>query len=473
MSSLFQAANNLTTTDNGVAAFKSTTNACLDYFFHAPALRGNPAEAMRKFSAAYAENPELALRILQWLRDVRGGAGVRQLFLDVLSFHSVGKETIPQEVLVKLVHKVPEIGRFKDLLCFAGTRMEEEAFTIIKTALEAGNGLCAKWMPRQGEVANKLRKFLGIKTPKEYRKLLVSLSDTVEQKICAQEWDQIAFDKLPSLAAKRYQSLFNKHAAERYAQYKADLEVGDTKVNAATLYPHDCIVATKHGDEAVAQAQWNALPNYLEGVEDRILPVVDVSPSMDCGAGTGSNYQRSAITCMDVAIALGLYLSERNEGIFHNKFVTFHSNPTFVQVSGSLRERFNQAKRSAWGGSTNLERTFEVLLNAAVTHNLPEDQMPTKILILSDMQFDQAVYRPTESLFQNIEKQYADAGYKRPQIVFWNINSSGGNVPITLGMGGTGLVSGFSPSVMKGVLSGELDPMNMMMSIVGNPRYDL
>ena len=144
-----------------------------------------------------------------------------------------------------------------------------------------------------------------------------------------------------------------------------------------------------------------------------------------------------------------------------------------MQVSGSLRERFNQAKRSAWGGSTNLERTFEVLLNAAVTHNLPEDQMPTKILILSDMQFDQAVYRPTESLFQNIEKQYADAGYKRPQIVFWNINSSGGNVPITLGMGGTGLVSGFSPSVMKGVLSGELDPMNVMMSIVGNPRYDL
>lgn len=472
MSSLFQAANNYTQTDNGATAFKSTMSACLDYFFHAPALRGNPSEAMRKFGAAYSENPELALRILQWLRDVRGGAGVRQLFLDVLQFHSIGKETIPNEVMVKLVHKTPEIGRFKDLLCFAGTRMEEEAFTVIKTALEAGNGLCAKWMPRQGEVANKLRKFLGIKTPKEYRKLLVSLSDTVEQKICAQEWDQIAFDKLPSLAAKRYQSLFNKHAAERYAQYKADLEVGDTKVNAATLYPHDCIVAMRHGDTAVAQAQWNALPNYLEGVEDRILPVVDVSPSMDVGAGTGS-HQRAAISCMDVAIALGLYLSERNEGLFHNQFVTFHSNPTFVTVSGSLEERFHQAKRSAWDGSTNLERTFQMLLKAAVDHKLPESDMPTKILILSDMQFDSAVGRQSETLFQNIDKQYADAGYKRPQIIFWNINSSGANVPVTLGTGGSGLVAGFSPSVMKGVLSGELDPMNMMMSIIGNPRYNL
>lgn len=468
MTSLFQATNNLTETTNGAGAFKSTTNACLDYFFHAPALRGNPSQAMLKFSAAYSENPELALRILQWLRDVRGGAGVRQLFLDVLGFHSVGKETIPSDLMIKLIHKIPEIGRFKDLLVFSGTRFEADAFYVIQSALLAGNGLCAKWMPRQGEVANKLRKYLGIKTPKAYRKMLVEMSDTVEQKICAKEWDEIAFEKLPSLAAKRYQSLFNKHAAERYAAYKSALEVGDTKVNAATLYPHDCIIAMKHGDRVVSQAQWDALPNYMEGCVDRILPVVDVSGSMGAGAG-GS----TTVTCMDVAIALGLYLAERNEGIFKDLFVTFSSSPTFFKAEGTLMERYQNTLRAPWGYNTNLEAVFTLLLRAAVEHKLPETEMPTKILVLSDMQFDQGLSNPSETMFRNIEKQYADAGYTRPQIIYWNIKSSGSNVPVTTGTGGSGLVSGFSPSVMKGVLSGELDPMNMMMSIVGNPRYDL
>lgn len=472
MSQLFQAANNYTTTTNGATAFTSTLNRNLDFFFHAPAMRGKDVSDL--FTKAYREDPNLALRIVQWLRDIRGGAGVRQLFLDILSLGVIEKDS-----LVKLIHKIPEIGRYKDLLVFVGTDFEEEAFTVIAQSLvhneKNDQALCAKWMPRQGEAANKLRKFLGIKTPKEYRKMLVSLSDTVEQKICAREWDKIAFDKLPSLAAKRYQALFNKHAAEAYATYKESLEVGDAKVNASTLYPHDCIVSMRNGDRTVTQAQWDSLPNYLEGTDDRILPVVDVSPSMECGAGSGSpaRARPNETSCMDVAIALGLYLSERNEGIFHNQLVTFHSSPSFVTVSGSLLERFNQAKRSAWGGSTNLERTFQVLLKAAVDHKIQESEMPTKIIILSDMQFDRAIYGSSETLFQNIDKQYADAGYIRPQIIFWNINSSGANVPVTLGTGGTGLVSGFSPSVLKGVLSGELDPINMMLSIVGNERYDL
>lgn len=467
MSQLFQAANNYTTTTNGATAFTSTLNRNLDFFFHAPAMRGKDVSDL--FTKAYREDPNLALRIVQWLRDIRGGAGVRQLFLDILSLGIIEKDS-----LTKLIHKIPEIGRYKDLLVFVGTDFEEEAFTVIAQSLihneKNDQALCAKWMPRQGEAANKLRKFLGIKTPKDYRKLLVSLSDTVEQKICAREWDKIAFDKLPSLAAKRYQALFNKHAAEAYAAYKESLEVGEAKVNASTLYPHDCIVSMRNGDRTVTQAQWDSLPNYLDGTDDRILPVVDTSGSMGCGAG--GDY-RSSVTCMDVAIALGLYLSERNEGIFHNKFVTFSDRPTFHEVQGSLYERYTRALRSPWGMSTNLEAVFELLLKAAVDHKLPESEMPTKILILSDMQFNCVRGGTNETLYQNIEKRYADAGYKRPQIIFWNINSSGSNVPVTATTGGTGLVSGFSPSVLKGVLSGELDPINMMLSIVGNERYDL
>lgn len=458
--------NNVTTTTNGAKAFKSTLNANLDFFFQAPAMRGQNVVPL--FQRAYKEDPETAIRILQWLRDIRGGAGVRQLFIDIMT-----SNTIEENTTLRLINKIPEVGRFKDLVSFLNTPYEEEAFCIIAQALAQKNGLCAKWMPRQGEFANKLRKFLGIKTPKEYRKLLVDLSDTVEQKISAGEWDQIAFDKLPSLAAKRYQSLFNKYAAVAYAEYKKKLEEGEAKVNASTLYPHECIVSLRHGDATISQAQWDALPDYLNGSDRRILPLVDVSGSMDARAGGHNSRSTVTVTCMDVAIALGLYISERNTGPFHNKFITFHESPSFFEVSGSLSERVRQARRAPWGGSTNLEKVFEILLDSALTHKISQEEMPTDILVLSDMQFDFAFRRPSISLFERITELYEQSGYKRPKIVFWNINSSGNNVPITAGIADTGLVSGFSPSVIKGVLSGEIDPIGIMMSIISNERYNL
>lgn len=468
MSKLFQHANNTTTTLNGAVAFHSTLNHNLDLFYHAPAMRGKDITEL--FQKAYKEDSDLAIRILLWLRDVRGGAGVRQLFLD-----TVTKNIIDEETTIKIINKIPEIGRFKDLLVFVGTPYENTVGSIVERELLAKNGLCAKWMPRQGTAAKFLRKFMKIETPKEWRKLLVSLSDTVEQKICSQDWEGIDFGKLPSYAAKRYQSLFNKKIEDRYTAYKEGLSLGSEKVNASTLYPHDVIKSSINGDAAVSEAQWSALPDYMNGAVGRILPMVDVSPSMSCAAGSGDPYTntRSGQTsCMDVAISLGLYISERNPGLFHNKFITFHSAPTFVEVSGSLMNRYLTAKRSAWGGSTNIEAAFATLLQTAVRNRLPESEMPEKILILSDMQFDTATRR-AETSFETTRRQYEEAGYSLPQVVYWNINSLGGNVPVTTDSPGVALVSGFSPSVLKGVLSGDLDPIKIMLSLVGVDRYKL
>ena len=336
---------------------------------------------------------------------------------------------------------------------------------IMKAIIVDKNALCAKWMPRKGPNAIKLRTHMGM-TPKAFRKTLVGLTDVVETNMCAKEWDGIDFGKLPSLASGRYQKAFNKNATDRYAEYKAKLESGEATINAGAVYPYDIINSMKRGDAKVSSAQWKAQPDYMEGSTERIIPLVDVSGSMCCGAG-GS----SAVSCLDVAISLGLYISERTESIFKDKFITFSSNPELVTVSGSLEERYNTMARSSWGMSTDLTKAFELILDAGVMYDVPEKDMPTKLLILSDMQFNGATRRH-ESDMGMIRRKYEEAGYKLPDIIFWNINASGGS-PVTFDSKGTALVSGCSPSIMTSILGGDgIDPTALMNTTILNERYD-
>jgi len=213
----------------------------------------------------------------------------------------------------------------------------------------------------------------------------------------------------------------------------------------------------------------------MEENNDIILPVVDVSGSMDCPAGNNPN-----ITCMDVAISLGLYISERNEGTFKDCFLTFSSNPTLQYLKGDLYERLSQLRRADWGMSTNIEATFELILTQAVKHNVTAEKMPTKIIILSDMEFDSATggywgesvpdWNP--SAFQLIQQQYEKAGYKMPALIFWNINARGGNFPVKHDDNNTALVSGFSPSILKAILaSKEITPLSVMLDTIEGSRY--
>jgi hypothetical protein len=312
-------------------------------------------------------------------------------------------------------------------------------------------------------------------SPKQYRKTLVNLTNVVETKMCAKEWDSIEFGKLPSVASARYQKAFGKNAYESYSAYIQSLVKGEAKINAGAVYPYDVTKSLTHGNAKVANEQWKALPNYLEGANDMILPVVDVSGSMSCSAG-GSK----TVTCMDVAISLGLYISERNEGPFKDAFITFSNSPQLQVLSGSLQDRYAQMSCSDWGMSTNLEATFKLILDQATKHKLSQDEMPNKILILSDMEFNQAVrssswrneadWNPTAQ--QMIEKMYTNAGYKMPQIVYWNIQSRNGGVPVAFDKAGTALVSGFSPAIMTSLLGGDIEsPQQIMDKTILSERY--
>jgi hypothetical protein len=457
---------NVTLTANGMVTNPTTLNKCVDLFFSIGSMRGKSKELVNKlFDQAFLENPLVATKILFWVRDIRSGAGERKVFRDVIEYLSVNSPL----TLRKNINFISEFGRWDDILVLMGTELEDEMFEIIKTALTNGDGLCAKWMPRKGEVANKLRRLFKT-TPKQYRKMLVDLTNVVETKMCSKDWESIDYSKIPSLASSRYQKSFKRNDIERYEEYKNSLIEGTAKVNAGAVYPYDIIKSMNMGgDEVVNSKQWESLPNWMEGSEERILPVVDVSGSMECPAGGNPN-----LTCMDIAVSLGMYISERSEGNFKDAFITFSESPELQYLTGSLKQRLRQLMGSDWGMSTNLEKVFNLILTQAKNNNISEEFMPTKILILSDMQFNQATRRDSLGAQSMIEEMYKEAGYKMPDVVYWNLNSSGGNFPVEFDKNGTALVSGFSPSILKSLLGGKnMTPESIMMDTVNDKRYSV
>ena len=461
-------------TKNGMKARQNTANALTDLFFKIGAMRGQ--NVIPAWTAARVQDPDLAARVALWARDVRGGAGERKIFRDILKDLAARD---PDRAMA-LMRKVPELGRWDDLLILVGTPLETSAFDMIRQGLHQGDGLCAKWMPRQGEVAAKIRNHIGW-TPKFYRKRLVELTKVVETQMCAKDWDNINFNHVPSVASARYKKAFSRHT-EKYKEWTAalvstDPKVKETvKVNAGAVYPYDVLKGlisqnynanyNKANLDHIT-AQWEALPNYVG--DANILPLVDVSGSMTCPAGQG----KSVVTCLDVAVSLGLYLADKNKGKFKDTFLTFSSKPQLMHLKGNILDKHHQMCTSKWEMNTNLHAAIQKILDVAVEGSVPQEEMPSMLLILSDMQFDMCT-NYDDSAMQMIARKYAEAGYAMPNIVFWNLNAHD-NVPARFNDKGVALVSGFSPAIVKGVLAADLDdftPEAIMLKTIMSERYD-
>jgi hypothetical protein len=447
-----------TRTANGMKTFDSSKSTLVDLFFTIGASRGK--DLSTQFVSALKEDETLALRLLMWARDVRGGAGERDVVRKIL----LNLEKNYPEALDRILPHLAEFGRWDDLLIFKTKDVKAKAFTLIGDALRERNGLAAKWMPRQGPLAVEIRTFFGM-SPKFYRKSLVNLSKTVEQNMCANTWDEINYSHVPSLAASRYQKAFKKHDAEGYEAYKAKLSTGEAKVNASAVYPYDVIKSRKFGgDDKVIQAQWDALPNFIGN--ELVLPVCDVSGSMSCPVGGNAN-----LTCMDVCVSLGLYLADKNTGPFKDMFLTFSTKSKLQVLKGNLIDKLNQLQKADWDMSTNLHSAFEAILGYAVKGNVAAGDMPKYVLVMSDMEFNHCA-KHDDSAMQMIERKYKAAGYEVPNIVFWNLNARAGNVPVKHDKSGVALVSGFSPSIMTSILKADrLDPASVMMTTLNSPRY--
>lgn len=467
---------NYSTTENGALTHASSLDSVLDFFYIGPVSIKKPIDAVVSFRKAYAQDRELSLRCLQWVRDIRGGAGARQAFRDCLTWLILNHE----KDAIAILDKTAEIGRWDDILVglnsSASRRVKFHVIEMIRKALMIdGNGLCAKWLPRKGEIAAYIRNGLKL-SPVGYRKLLVQLSSTVEQQMCSNEWDKINFSHVPSIASKTYRNAFKKHQADRYSKFVEDAVKGNNgaKINAQAIFPHDVIAQafnTKRGNidqttRDAINAQWNNLPIYIEN-DSNILVLADVSSSM-CFNVQGNT------TAMEVSISLALYISQHMRGAFKDSFITFNNTPQLLKITGKdIVDRAHNVLNTPWGGSTNFEAVFDLVLNCAIMHSVPVEEMPEHILVLSDMEFNEASSNPHTN-FGMIEKKYKAAGYPMPKLIFWNLNGRSNNIPVTKNQKNVALISGFSPAILDVVFDRDnFDPINIMCKILGKDRYDL
>lgn len=481
-----KASTNFGYTENGAIKYLSTLNPVLDMFAFGGAYRTrSTSDRILLFKNAYEVDPMLAIKCLFYLRDVRGGMGERKFFREV--FHWLSKEGV--EVAKRLVPFIAEYGRWDDILySTVDTPVFEEALKIVKFQLALDMecttpSLLAKWLPSCNassrvtkEMGNKVRKYLGM-TYKEYRKTLSVLRsriNIVEKLMSENRWDEIEFDKIPSVAGLKYKNAFARRdiLAKKYETFAKD---NNTTVNADTLYPYDIahkVFTTNKDndvDRAMLQKYWDNLPNYYGNNEENGIAIVDTS---------GSMWGKP----IEAAVSLGAYIAEKAHGPFANHFITFSSDPHLVKFEGvDIYDKFQRCKRADWGMSTNLEAVFNLLLETAKSNNTKVEDMPTRLYIFSDMEFNQCLegcsYWNTSqsvarekimSLTENMDLKWREAGYKLPEIIFWNLNARNDNIP-ALG-NKFSYVSGLSPVMIETILGGK-SGVELMLEKLNSDRY--
>jgi hypothetical protein len=455
---------NTTFTENGAVTNKSTLNAVLDFFYHAPARRADVGN-IQLFWDAFSEDSRLALKMLFYLRDVRGGKGERESFRLIL--RSIAKNQ--PNLFAKLVPYVAYFGRWDDLIEYTENQAVVEL--ILDTLWEDKDSkkpsLLAKWMPSintSSEDSRKLARRWAEQlelTEREYRKLLSGIRaklSLVESKMSDNEWNTINYSGVPGRAMKLYGKAFGRHDGDRFGQFIQKAVKGEVKINSGTVYPHE-LVAKYFSNSAVdnvVEAQWNQLPNYCS-VNRNAIAISDVSGSM---MGTP----------IQVSIALAIYLAERNQGAFQNLFMTFSGQPEIIRLTGkTLAQKVKQVSQSNWAMNTNLQAAFTKLLDLAVKNNAPAEDMPEVVFIISDMEFDHCVEGTN---LDGIRAKYERAGYKLPMVAFWNVQSRNNQVPATADENGVYLLSGFSPEAFKQALNlGAKNPEELMLEVLNTERY--
>lgn len=487
-------ASNYTVTENGAVTHKSTMSDLLDLFAMGAAYRTRSNEdVILLFKKAFAENPVYALKCLFYIRDVRGGQGERRFFKVAMKWLASEDAGAARRNL----EHIPMFGRWDDLFIFFGTELEKDALDFIKHQLALDvqcktPSLLGKWMPSENTSSAKtranarvIRSYLGM-TSKQYRKTLSTLRQRInvlERLMSAGQWDLIEFDKIPSKAGFKYKNAFARHDIERMKAEKPVQSYADfakdktTKVNAKALYPYEVVAkgvraagfAMDNTDRLMVNKYWENLADYFNGKTFNGLAVVDTSNSMTWYGGDACP--------LNVAISIGMYCAERAKGPFAGHYVSFSSRPRLVSVEGvDFCDKVRRIYKANLCENTNIEATFDMLLNTAIQNNCTQDELPENIIILSDMEFDAARgwYRSDNinTLMENIRVKWANFGYRLPHLIYWNVQARQNNVPENIGCDLVSYVSGMSPSIFETILSGKTG-YDLMMEKLNSPRYEV
>ena len=466
-----------TKTENGADAKNTTDSALLDMFATIGSMRERTEdEIIKKFELAYQEDPLGAMRCLFYSRDIKFGLGERRVFRVLLPY--IAKRH-PLDLLAN-IQWIPEYGRYDDYYSLIGTPLEKDMWNMVLLQLKWDEdrmndgkpcSLLAKWL-KKADASSKNTRKLGIYTAKalgmsvyDYKRLCNRLRkhiDVVEQRMSARQWDTINYPAVPSRAMMNYRKAFSRHDCERFGKYLEDVQSGKEKINSSTLYPYDIVekILYRHEDSKVLEAQWNNLPNYVDGDVNAIV-MADVSGSMS---------GRPLAT----SIGLAMYFAERNKGAYHNLFMTFSGTPEFVELKGeTITDKVRYISRANWNMNTDLELALMKILEVALENRCPQEEMPKSLIIISDMEIDGCTrQKHRENFYDYVSWVYAENGYKIPNVVFWNVNSRHDVFLADKHRKGVQLVSGQSESTFKNLI-GCIDktPVEMMYEVLNSERY--
>lgn len=498
-------------TENGAVGYASAGSELLTMNFTLSSLRNETEqEIAKRYARVYFENPKLAVAFLFFAGDVRGGCGERRTFRACFDWLVRNEPAIAS----RLAGLIPEYSRWDNLVRLVDSAISETVVGIVKKQLLADasalkcNGrvsLLAKWMPSERTSSKATRRLakswisrIGW-SPRDYRKTLSALRakiSVVETFMSSDRFSEIDYGAVPSRANLKYAKAFVRHDKERREKYLEDIKKGKAKINASeAVFPHEIVSRLRRNTDfgeyngawdsaldgsvdATLESMWNALPNKVGESDGGTICVVDSSASMDTRAGCNSS-----VTCWEVALSLGIYTSERLHGQFHDKFITFSKQPRFIDMENckTLRQKVTLAEATHIVENTDIEAVFDLILHTAVDHGMKQKDLPGTVLVLSDMEFDDAttygfMFSPKreakmKTLFETIADKYREAGYWMPRMVFWNISSRTGTVPVRSNENGVALVSGFSTNIMDMVMSSEIDPYKVLVKTITSERY--
>lgn len=465
-------------TENGAVSYDRLNNSLVTLFGQIGALRPRSKEEIEdKFALAFNEDNLLATKMMFYAGDIREGLGERRTFR--ICLHWLAKNY--PEVIKKNLYLIPYFNRWDSVFELIDTPCEEDMWDFIDDQLDKDIkaylekkpcSLLAKWLPSCNASSKKTKK-LAQKTrckllcsERQYRKMLSELRayiKVVERDMSQNNWDKIDYEYVPSRAMSIYGNSFKNHDKERFNKYIADVNNGRKKVNAKVLYPYDIVkdfTGWSIHKNPLAEQQWKALPNYVDG-ENNFIVMADVS---------GSMIGRP----MDTSVGLAIYFAERNKGDYHNLYMTFTEEPHFVKINegATLREKIKQVIKTDIGFNTNLEKAFNYILNNAVYNNISNEDMPSAIIVISDMQIDSYIRLYGLDFIEEMKNKFKIFGYSMPKLVLWNVEA---RKDTFLSQSSDVIyVSGQSVSSFKhlcGLLEGKTN-YDFMLEVLNDKRYD-
>lgn len=494
MLELLKEATNKTFTENGAVTLASTGSECLDLFATIGAIRRrSDDEIILRFSRAFAEDRDLAMKILFYARDVRGGLGERRVFRVITNWLASNATSS----LVKNLKIIPEYGRWDDLITLFDTSISSEVLEEIKKQLaddkenSLGNksvSLLGKWMPsinatspKTIELARKLARALGLSS-ENYRHMLTALRQRIhiiENNLRLRDYT-FDYSKQPSKAMYKYRKAFLRNDETRYTAFINAVSKGEVKIHTDTLTPYDIVapiikqfisngywrngrkIDISDSERTAMNTTWNALEDFTN--DENALVVVDGSGSMYHNDGTFSPAA--------VAESLAIYFAEHNKGEFHNHFITFSERPKMVEIKGSdIVEKLLYCIGFNEVANTNVEAVFNLILDTAISHNLPQKELPATLYFISDMEFDYCTRNASKTNFQNAKERFEAHGYNLPTVVFWNVDSRNIQQPVSMNEQGVLLVSGSSPRIFSMIKAGIVSPYKYMLDVLNSERY--